>query len=332
MMERLRAFPWPRFSPRPRAVQEGVEPEDGPRKGGRETAVKREGGLYALWRLALPILLGLTLGWFASVCLGIFLARFENPALLRHQALGVASNQEETERVGLEEFLAANPFRISPMKPLVVEEKPSEVPVVVKTPLADDVLRGTLPGVGAWLEEKGQVRLVLVGMSFDVYTLEEVSYREAVFVDEDDVVVRELLYGPVVKREPAPAAPVSAPAPAPAANVPAGEIVAAKPGEQDGQVPSELVNQLVQNPFDELKKVRLRPKGDDGLQIQWIQNESILKKLGVQKGDVIKSINGIAFNNMADIANSINSLMNSERFDVEVERKGKPTELRYVVR
>ncbi|MBQ7217604.1 MAG: hypothetical protein IJS39_16685 [Synergistaceae bacterium] len=32
------------------------------------------------------------------------------------------------------------------------------------------------------------------------------------------------------------------------------------------------------------------------------------KRLGVQRGDVIKSVNGIPFTNMGDIANSINSL------------------------
>ena len=78
--------------------------------------------------------------------------------------------------------------------------------------------------------------------------------------------------------------------------------------------------------------IRFRPKdGDTGLEIQWIQDDSILRQLGVQKGDVIKSVNGIPFTNMGDIANSINSLMNSERFDVEVTREGKPTALRYVV-
>ena len=114
--------------------------------------------------------------------------------------------------------------------------------------------------------------------------------------------------------------------------IPEGSVTPAKPGEQDGEVPSELVTSLVQNPFDELKKIRLRPNdGGNGLEIQWIQDDSILRQLGVQKGDVIKSVNGIPFTNMADIANSINSLMNSERFDVEVDREGKPTALRYVV-
>ena len=224
-------------------------------------------------------------------------------------------------------FLAANPFRISPM---ITAPEPAarSADVVVTGSLATAVLRGTLPRAGAWLEDKGKLRLVLVGTSFDVYTLKWVTYREAVFVKGEERVVKQLLYG-----EPGlPSASAAHASDAAPVNVPVGSVVAAKPGEQEGQVPSGLVNDLVQNPFDELKKIRLRPMdGEAGLEIQWIQEDSILSQLGVRKGDVIKSVNGIPFTNMGDIANSINSLMNSERFDVEVTRDGKPTALRYVV-
>ena len=231
-------------------------------------------------------------------------------------------------------FLSANPFRISPAPPPEKEEKPpveEEKPPEVIGSLATAILRGTMPDVGAWLEDEGKLHLVLLGSSFDVYTLSRVNYREAAFRKGDDEVVLELLYGPVGEKRVAEAS-APPPPPPPPAPAPMGEVVAATE-DHEGQITSELVNNLVQNPFDELKKVRLRPKdGELGLQIQWIQNDSILKKLGVKKGDVIKAINGIAFNNMADIANSINSLMSSERFDVEVTRRGKPTSLRYVVR
>ena len=119
------------------------------------------------------------------------------------------------------------------------------------------------------------------------------------------------------------------PKPAPSGN----EQVTAASETQEGQISSEMVNNLVQNPFDELKRIRMRPsEKDGGLEVQWIQNDSLLKRLGVQRGDVIKSVNGIPFTNMGDIANSISSLMNSERFDVEVTRGGKSTPLRYVVK
>ena len=73
-----------------------------------------------------------------------------------------------------------------------------------------------------------------------------------VFVKGEERVVKALNYG-----EPGRPAAAAARAPdAPAANVPVGSVVAAKPGEQEGQVPSGLVSDLVQNPFDELKKIR----------------------------------------------------------------------------
>ena len=152
---------------------------------------------------------------------------------------------------------------------MVAESEPvvKSADVVVTGSLATAVLRGTLPRAGAWLEDKGQLKLVLLDTSFDVYTLKWVTYREAVFVKGEERVVKELIYG-----EPSRPSAASVPVPsASASDVPVGSVVAARPGEQEGQVPSGLVNDLVQNPFDELKKIRLRPKdGEAGLEIQWI--------------------------------------------------------------
>lgn len=293
----------------------------------------RPGVILTLWRIALPAMLGASLGWLASSGLAMFLGeRF--PSQL--SAKGAASSPKErnkSDETGYEQFLASNPFAISPM-PAPVQESAQDEPsaAVAEGSLATAVLRGTLPGIGAWMEDEGKTRLVLIGDSFDVYALENVTYMEAVFAKGDDVIVREMVYGPSGgakrQRQPQQARQQDRRN----AEAPVGDIVASTP-DQEGQVPSGLVQDLVQNPFDELKKVRLRPKdGEPGLQIQWIQEDSILKQLGVQKGDVIKAVNGIPFTNMADIANSINSLMNSERFDVEVNRGGQATALRYVVR
>ena len=309
--------------------------------------LKHDGGkIYALWRIILPVLLGLSFGWLAAVCLGVWL---EYSGIIRPTRKNFVSSEVKSEtvkKVGLDDFLLSNPFRISARKVVepevktVAEEVASEEPEYEEVSrIAAAVLRGTLPGGGAWVELDGKEKFVLINTSFDLYTLTRVSYLEAEFTrikpsdNTLDRVILDLYFDKhVVKLPPE---PERKPKPKPEvrhadANVPTGDVVAAN-GEQEGAIPSGMVNQLVQNPFDELKKVRLRPQGQAGLQIQWIQNDSILKKLGVKRGDVIKSINGIPFNNMADIANSINSLMNSERFDVEVERRGKPTALRYVV-
>ena len=296
----------------------------------REAAVPRgaEGGrVYAAWLWLLPVLMGLTLGWFADACLEALLGRFGTERAVGRSALPAEAERASSVGAGMEEFLTANPFRVSPMEVSLPTARSADVEVIGS--LATAVLRGTLPDVGAWIEDNGKVRLVLMGTSFDVYTLAKVTYREAVFVKEDEVVVRELRYSEPGSERGAFSTPAAEVRPM---AIPEGSVTPARPGEQDGEVPSELVTSLVQNPFDELKKIRLRPNdGGNGLEIQWIQDDSILKQLGVQKGDVIKSVNGIPFTNMADIANSINSLMNSERFDVEVDREGKPTALRYVV-
>ncbi|NLL36347.1 MAG: hypothetical protein GX256_02350 [Fretibacterium sp.] len=295
----------------------------------RSESEPREGSrLYVLWLWSLPILLGVTLGWFAMTCAGVLLDGFY-PSAVELSAPSGLEKPQDGEEDRLSAFLASNPFRISPMPALTPPEK--QVSEVVATgSLASATLRGTLPGVAALLEDRGQDRFVLVGTSFDSFTLETVTGHRAVFVASPDRVVKELLYGGPSSSAKSPGS-LASPAALPGAPLPVGNVVPASDGSV-GELPSGLVSQLVENPFEELKRVRLRPtKEGTGLQIEWIQQDSILSRLGVREGDVVKGINGIPFRNMADIANSINSLMNSERFDVEVTRDGKATSLQYVV-
>ena len=296
--------------------------------------------LYS-WIILVPLIFGLVFGRLVGISLGYGLDKLSSDSGVSKSLLSVErqTNSSNEKDHGYDEFLAANPFRISSQKTASADETPKTV-VEEKKPeppstLDNLILRGTLPNVGAWIEDKGSLKLLLIGKTYEKYKMTSVNYREAVFRKGREKVIKRIVYGPVPKNdgkkeEPKPKV---AQTPKPAEPPAQGNIVAAAPDGKDGQVPSEILNQLVQNPFDELKRIRMRPNDKfGGLEVQWIQNESILKRLGVQKGDVIKSVNGIPFTNMGDIANSINSLMNSERFDVEVNRGGNPTALRYVVR
>ena len=298
------------------------------------------GKIYTLWLLILPLLCGVVLGRLASVGIGYAFEKFSGTGGITNSVNSGRSGNVESGGVnrGLGDFAQANPFKISPKKPAVVEEAPKvveEVKPKEPEPTLDDlVLRGTLPGIGAWVENKDGLKLLLVGKNIERFRLASVTYREATFRRGKTKITKYITYGPIVAKK-VEEAPKPAPAPKkePEPAQPTGNIVASVPGQKEGEVPSEIVNQLVQNPFDELKRIRIRPNDKaGGLEVQWIQNDSILKRLGVQRGDVIKSVNGIPFTNMGDIANSISSLMNSERFDVEVTRGGNNTALRYVVR
>ena len=300
-------------------------------------ANQRTGIIYSLWLFILPLIAGIVLGYLADVGISYALEKLSGKSGMNDISVTGSQSSGESEKTKrtLDEFLAVNPFHISPSKPVVAEvPKPPEEPKPVQkdTTLDNLILRGTMPGIGIWYEKDGKLDILLLGKDLDGYRLSSVSSREAAFVKNRKRTIKYITYGPVAaqpKEEPRPA-----PAPAPRNNNSnqTDQIVAA--GEsQEGQISSEMVNQLIQNPFDELKRIRLKPsETNGGLEVQWIQNDSILKRLGVQRGDVIRSVNGIPFTNMGDIANSISSLMNSERFDVEVTRGGKSTPLRYVVK
>jgi len=313
----------------------------------REDSIKDEEGgvLYNLWLTVLPVILGFTVGTLLMSLMAYGLnALTGNNGVTDSAVNGGPSNADTSlQNRGLEEFLASNPFRVSPQKvdtpqpqPKVAEEKPPEP----DTSLNEIVLRGTLPGIGAWFDVKNTLKLVLVGKNIDKYKLISVNYSSAVFrKDNDNPITKYIVYGPsqaaaAKPPEPPKQSEPTRPRPHPGqAKQQNGNIIAAVPGSQEGQIPAEMVSNMMQNPFDELKRIRIRPnEKSGGLEVQWIQNDSLLRRLGVQRGDVIKSVNGIPFTNMGDIANSLNSLMNSERFDVEVTRGGKPTALRYVVK
>ena len=297
------------------------------------------GKVYSLWLVILPLLIGAVLGKLTDVGIGYALDKFSgSQGRVDSAVTGAIDDSGETSGPrGLDGFLTANPFHISAQKP-EVPEPPK--PVVEETPppppstLDDVILRGTLPGVGGWFEKDSKLTLVLIGKSLERYRLTSVKYNEAVFRRGRERVTKYIAYGPVqikAKADTPDPKPTPKPASTPKPQNNTGDVRAASEN-QEGEVPAEMVNSLVQNPFDELKRIRMRPNDKaGGLEVQWIQNDSILKRLGVQRGDVIKSVNGIPFTNMGDIANSINSLMNSERFDVEVTRGGKSTALRYVV-
>ena len=303
------------------------------------------GKIYALWKLALPVVLGFAFGRLADAGLGYGLELLAGDNGMTNSAVtgGHAEEISVNDRRGLDGFLASNPFRVSPRKPDTPAAPPppktDDTPKPPDTTLDDVILRGTLPGIGAWVDVKNELKLVLIGRNIDTYKLIAVNYGDIMLrKGNENPVTKYIIYGPSPAAEKKPEAPKTAPAPRAAAPAPeppkqTGNIVAAVPGSQEGQIPSELVSNLVQNPFDELKRIRLRPNDKaGGLEVQWIQNDSLLKRLGVQRGDVIRSVNGIPFTNMGDIANSMNSLITSERFDVEVTRGGENTALRDVVK
>ncbi|MCL2767383.1 MAG: PDZ domain-containing protein [Synergistaceae bacterium] len=294
--------------------------------------------IFAVVGFFMPLLLGLAAGWFGVIFVEYTLSP-KSAELQLNMAANIAAAQIKVDTDnGLNDFLSANPFSVSPFPVATtnVVEQVREVKTEVKNSFAEATLTGTFPAIGAWIQDNlnDKVNFVPVGESFDDYILAEVLYDRAIFQDAEENNVTKFLYLAVETPVSRPMANVPAPrTPQPQANQ---QVTAAVMGGQEGTIDRELINNLLMNPYDEMKKFRIRPKFEGteslGIEVQWIQNDSILAKLGVAKNDVIKSVNGIPIKNMGDIANAINSLMNGSRFDVAVTRGNAPIDLSYVVR
>ena len=196
-------------------------------------------------------------------------------------------------------------------------------------PVSSFTLAGTLPDIGAWIRDDSSTQLVLRGQKVRGYTLEDIDYgRVLLSANGNSYPLYLVLSGgeksASVSNKP-PSSELSKPKPNYSAIVPAKD-------NQEGSIPSELVNQLVMNPYDEVAKMRMVPSKEGGMEIQRIAPDSVLGMVGVAQGDVVKSLNGIEVKNLGDIANAVNSVVSGTRLDVTVQRGGKPVELKYQVK
>ncbi|MBN1332465.1 MAG: hypothetical protein JW971_01765 [Synergistales bacterium] len=299
----------------------------------------KTGSLKALGILVVTGLTALLLGWSATSVLNAYLAdinfqRKADASITRAKTTQEALKGEKISS-SWKDFLAGNPFNLSVpdrQEGSVVEDAPRDIAFDIK----GAQLVATFPGIALGLRENDRLLVLLEGQEYQGYKVISIESEGAVFQKDGQDYILPLLYSGSgsgngsssgnsgsVRNSPGPV------------EISRGEVLPPSDSEP-GAISQELVNQLLLNPFDEMKKIRLRAKfdGEDalGIQVQWIAKDSILGELGVEKGDVIRSINGIPMRNMGDISNAINSLMGGSRFDVEVLRDGESRELTYVVR
>lgn len=196
-------------------------------------------------------------------------------------------------------------------------------------PVSSLTLAGTLPGVGAWIRDDSGTQLILRGQKVKGYTLEAVAYGQVLLSANGDSYPLYLVLSGGSK-EPA----VSGSSSQVRGSKPPVDLSAIVPAKdnKEGAIPSELVNHLVMNPYDEIAKMRMVPSKEGGMEIQRIAPDSVLGLVGVVQGDVVKSLNGIEVTNLGDIANAVNSVVSGTRLDVTVLRSGKPVELKYQVK
>jgi len=80
---------------------------------------------------------------------------------------------------------------------------------------------------------------------------------------------------------------------------------------------------------DFLKQATMVPSNNGGFQVRQIQPGSVYEKLGLQTGDIVKSINGQAINSVEDAMKLYQQMADISAVQMEVQRGGKPEYLYY---
>lgn len=278
--------------------------------------------------------LGCLAGWFAGGVVYVYLSAQKTEmmeAVLQNRKPAPSTEAERPSMVdSLSVFVEADPFAVPAGSVNDLEPQPVETVILTEK---DMKVWGTIPGIGAWLEVGDRNRFVLVGQKFAGYTLELVQ-RDRIELSRGG---KKYLLNLLDSKAPRAGKGeiVAKGKPASAKTVSDAGITPATPREE-GFLSREKVNELLMNPYDELQKVLLVPVMENGkpagIEVRSITDDSILATLGVSKGDVVQSVNGIKIRNMGDIANAISSLMNDSHFDVSVSRGQETVHLKYSVR
>ncbi len=100
-------------------------------------------------------------------------------------------------------------------------------------------------------------------------------------------------------------------------------------------IDKDLVESQLKNTQALLSQALVVPDSKNGgLRIDWIQDGSILGKIGLREGDVIKSINGQSVNDPSKLFSIYESLRSGEETEVTVQflRDGVPKSFTYEIR
>ena len=96
------------------------------------------------------------------------------------------------------------------------------------------------------------------------------------------------------------------------------------PKQQDGSSDSNVVTVDFEKT---LQKAKAEPIVEDektiGFKLSQVKGDSVYSKMGLQSGDIVKSINGVELRDAAQAIQTLNSLKNETTVEVKFTRAGK---------
>jgi general secretion pathway protein C len=106
--------------------------------------------------------------------------------------------------------------------------------------------------------------------------------------------------------------------------------------ERHFQVERGLLDQVLGNPMALAKQGRVLPVIEDGkaqgFRVTGVHKDSVFTKIGLQNGDVIRSINGMDLTSPDKVLDAYSRLRSSSSLAIRVARAGAPVEIEYAIR
>lgn len=157
----------------------------------------------------------------------------------------------------------------------------------------------------------------------------DVGVEEVILYNEAEKRYERLLLNPEVPAKGAKVAREKKPPEPPKRKGPAGsdlEVVEVSPGHF--RIPRSAANEALAMLPTFGRQVRVEPT-PEGFKLGWIQKGSVLSKLGVEKGDVLKAVNGYDVTSMEGAMTAFSKLKEGDRFSLDVVRGSKKMTLEY---
>jgi general secretion pathway protein C len=109
-----------------------------------------------------------------------------------------------------------------------------------------------------------------------------------------------------------------------------------KISDTESVIERSMVNELLSNPTQFIRSVRVRPHREGGkvvgYKLRRFRSNSPLAKLGAQKGDIIHAVNGVELNSVDKALGAYQSMRSANDLTFSITRGGKPMDLKVSIR
>jgi general secretion pathway protein C len=178
----------------------------------------------------------------------------------------------------------------------------------------------------------GSPLLYRVGQTVEGKTVDAI-FPEAVFLKSANSTLCSLtMFKPANAPPPKPAAPVEAPAVATAADAELDQGIKQQ-SDTKYTVRRNLVDKLLQNQAELMRSARVVPHEENGrvvgVKLYGIRKSSLLGKLGLQNGDMLRTINGFDMGSHDSALEAYAKLRSASNLSLAVVRRGNAVTMEY---